>query len=182
LYLLSQHPEVEQRLRRELEEVLQGEIPELADLPELVYTRMVLDESMRLYPPAWVTERKALQDDEIDGYRISAGTTVVVSPYVTHRHPKIWSEPESFDPMRFSTELSRARPRYAYFPFGGGPRQCIGNSFALMETQLILAAILQRCRLELAPGRVVEPEPLITLRPKSGLWMQAELVQAGSQG
>lgn len=176
LYLLSQHPEVGARLREELEAVLGGHTPALADLPGLAYTRMLLDESMRLYPPAWITERKASADDEIDGYHIPAGTAVVVSPYATHRHQDFWPEAERFDPLRFSPEGSELRPRYAYFPFGGGPRQCIGNNFALLEAQLILATMLQRFRLELAPGRVVEPEPLITLRPKSGLWMQAELI------
>jgi cytochrome P450 len=171
LYLLSQHPEVEARLRRELEQVLQGRTPVLADVPGLAYTRMVLDESMRLYPPAWVTERMALGDDQIGGYHIPAGTTVVICPYVIHRNPQFWPGAETFDPQRFSPENSQGRPRYAYFPFGGGPRQCIGNTFALLEAHLILATILQRYRLELAPGWQVQPDPLITLRPKGGLWM-----------
>ncbi len=171
LYLLSQHPQVEARLRDELDETLGGRPPTLGDLPALSYTRMVLDESMRLYPPAWITERKALADDEICGYSVPAGTTVVVSPFATHRHVHFWTDPEVFDPQRFSAERSAGRPRYAYFPFGGGPRQCIGNNFALIEAQLILALIVQRCRLEMAPGWKVEPEPLVTLRPKGGLWM-----------
>jgi cytochrome P450 len=171
LYLLSQNPHAEARLRKELDEVLQGRSPSLADLPNLTYTRMALDESMRLYPPAWVTERKSLQDDEIGGYPIPAGTTVVICPYVTHRHPQFWADPETFDPERFNPENANGRPRYAYFPFGGGPRQCIGNTFALLEAHLILATILQRYRLELAPGWQVQPDPLITLRPKGGLWM-----------
>jgi cytochrome P450 len=135
---------------------------------------MVLDESMRLYPPAWVTERMALADDEIGGYHIPAGTTVIICPYTTHRHPQFWPDPETFDPERFQAGCSAGRPRYAYFPFGGGPRQCIGNSFALLEAQIILATIIQRCRLELASGWVVEPEPLVTLRPRGGLWMVVE--------
>ncbi len=171
-YLLSQHPDVESRLGAELHKVLNGRTPGLADLPQLAYTRSVLDESLRLYPPAWVTERMALKDDEIGGYPIPAGTTVVISPYATHRHPGFWPEPESFDPDRFRLEQSDGRPRYAYFPFGGGPRLCIGNNFALLEAQLILATILQRFRLELAPDWKVEPEPLVTLRPKDGLWMR----------
>jgi cytochrome P450 len=171
LYLLSQHPEAESRLRGELGQTLDGRNPSLADLPSLLYTRASLDESLRLYPPAWVTERKALGEDEVCGYRLPAGTTVVVSPYVTHRHPQLWPDPDSFEPQRFLNGHPADRPRYAYFPFGGGPRQCIGNYFALIEAQLILAMILQRYRLTLAPGWRVEPEPLITLRPKGGLWM-----------
>jgi cytochrome P450 len=171
LYLLAQHPEVESRLRGELDTVLEGRTPGLADVPGLAYTRMVVDESMRLYPPAWITERKALRDDKIGGYSIPAGTTVVVSPYVTHRHAGFWDQPERFDPERFDGERAKERPRYAYYPFGGGPRQCIGSSFALLEAPLVLATILQRFRFELAPGWKVEPEPLITLRPKGGLWM-----------
>lgn len=170
-YLISQHPAVEARLRQELDNVLGGRAPTMADLPALGYTRQMLEESLRLYPPAWVTERMAIQDDEIGGYPIPAGTTLVISQYVTHRHPGFWPDAETFNPDRFSPEQSSSRPRYAYFPFGGGPRQCIGNTFALVEAQLILATIFQRYRLELAPGWKVEPEPLITLRPRGGIWM-----------
>jgi cytochrome P450 len=173
-YLLSQHPAVESRLCQELNSVLDSRAPTIADLPALGYTRQVLEESLRLYPPAWVTERMATQADEIGGHPIPAGTTLVVSQYVTHRHPDFWPDPEAFDPERFSPEQTASRPRYAYFPFGGGPRQCIGNTFALVEAQLILATILQRFRLELAPGWKVEPEPLITLRPRGGIWMLIE--------
>jgi cytochrome P450 len=167
-YLLAMHPQARERLQAEIRRVLSGRAPTQADLPELAYTRMVLDETMRLYPPAWITNRKSIQADEIHGYTIPAGAEVSVSPYITHRDPQLWPDPEQFDPERFSPERSASRHRYAYFPFGGGPRQCIGNNFALMEAQLILAAISQRYSLDLAPGREVEVEPLITLRPKEG--------------
>jgi cytochrome P450 len=134
----------------------------------------VIDESMRLYPPAWVTERIAEADDEICGYKIPAGTILVVSPYVMHHHPAYWENPESFDPQRFLPERAAGRPRYAYFPFGGGPRMCIGNSLALTEAQLVLACVYQRYHLELASGQPVEPLPLVTLRQKGGLWMDVQ--------
>jgi cytochrome P450 len=173
-YLLSQNPSVEQSLRAELDQVLADRLPSAADLPSLPYTRMVVDESMRLYPPAWVTERIAEADDEICGYTIPAGTIVVVSPYVMHRHPAYWENPERFDPGRFLPERSAGRPRFAYFPFGGGPRMCIGNSMALMEAQLVLASVYQRYHLELASEPPVEPLPLVILRQKGGLWMKVQ--------
>lgn len=172
LYLLSQHPNVDACLRKELDDVLAGRTPTLTDLPKLVYTRMVLDESMRLYPPAWLTERKALADDEIGGYMISAGTTLAVTQYVTHRHPLFWDDPAKFDPERFTPERANGRPRYAYFPFGGGSRQCIGKNLAMLETQMVLAMIVQRCRFNLAPGWDVKTEPELSLRLKGGLSMQ----------
>jgi cytochrome P450 len=174
MYLLTQNPQVESKLRSELGTVLAGRTPTLDDLPELVYTRMVLDESMRLYPPAWLTERKALADDEIGGYRIRAGTTLAVTQYVTHRHPEIWSDPLVYDPERFAPAKSDGRPKYAYFPFGGGPRQCLGKNLALLETQLVLAMIAQNCRFSLEPGWVVRTEPELSLRPKGGLWMRLQ--------
>ena len=137
---------------------------------------MVVDESMRLYPPAWLTERKALADDEISGYRIPAGTTLAISPYVTHRHPKLRKDPSAFDPERFNPQHAEERPRYAYFPFGGGPRQCIGKNLALLETHLVLAMIVQHCRFYLAPGWDVKTEPELSLRLKGGLWMQLKPV------
>jgi cytochrome P450 len=172
LYLLSQHPDVENCLREELDEVLAGRTPTLTDLPKLTYLRKVLDESMRLYPPGWLTERKAIADDEIGGYRIPAGTTLAITQYVTHRHPQFWDEPARFDPERFTPQRSSGRPRYAYFPFGGGPRQCIGKNLATLETQLVLAMIVQRCRFHLAPGWEVKTEPELSLRLKGGLGMQ----------
>ncbi len=170
-YLLSQHPEVEHRLHAELDEVLGGQMPAVAHLAKLSYTRMVLEEALRLYPPAWIFGRKAIADDEIGGYFIPANSMIVLSPYMTHRHPAFWEDPEVFDPGRFIPERSAGRPHYAYFPFGGGPRVCIGNNFALMEMQLILATVAQRYRLHLVPGHPVEPEALLSLRPRYGLLM-----------
>lgn len=171
LALVAQHPEVEGRLVAELDAVLGGRAPAAEDLPRLAYTRMVFAEAIRLYPPIPLVTRVAITDDVIGGYHIPAGSTVVMSQYVTHRHPDVWAEPERFVPERFTPEAEAARPRFAYFPFGGGPRQCIGNSFALMEAQIILATVLQRYRLRLQTGHSVEPEALLTLRPKGGLPM-----------
>jgi cytochrome P450 len=170
-YLLSQHPAVERRLHAELDEVLGGQMPTVDHLAKLSYTRMVLEEALRLYPPAWIFARKALADDEIGSYFIPANSMIVLSPYVTHRHPAFWEDPEAFDPERFTPERSASRPHYAYFPFGGGPRLCIGSNFALMEMQLILATIAQRYKLRLVPGRPVEPEALLSLRPRYSLPM-----------
>ena len=170
-YLLSQHPQAAERLRRELASVLNGRPPQLDDLPALPYTRMVVQEALRLYPPAWIISRKAEQDDQIGEYAIPAGTVVSLSPYVMHRHPDFWPRPEAFDPERFRPEQADSRPAYAYFPFGGGPRLCIGRDFATQEALLILATVAQRYSLQLVPGHPVEPEPLITLRPKYGMKM-----------
>jgi cytochrome P450 len=175
LYLLAQHPDARARLQTEVAEVLDRRTPSDTDLGDLTYTRMVLDEAMRLYPPAWLTNRKAVEADEICGYEIPAGAEVAISPYVTHRDPELWPGPEKFDPERFTPEKVAQRHRYAYFPFGGGPRLCIGNNFALLEAMLALARITQRYEMELAPGRPVEVEPLITLRPKDGPWMQLKV-------
>jgi cytochrome P450 len=134
---------------------------------------MVLKEAMRLYPPAWILNgRTAMEKLTIGGYEIAAGSQVYVSPYMLHRLPRYFPEPERFDPERFEPEKEKEIPRYAYIPFGGGPRVCIGNSFAMMEAQLILATIAQRFALELPPGQVVEPLPQITLGAKDGLKMQ----------
>jgi cytochrome P450 len=170
-YLLAQHPQVRARLQAEAAQVFGGRIPGLDDLPNLKYTRMVLDETMRLYPPAWILNRRAIEADEIEGFAIPSGAQITVSPYSTHHDPALWPEPFQFDPERFTPERSADRHRYAYIPFGAGPRVCIGNNFALMEAQLFLAAAAQYYRLELVPGRPVEAEALITLRPKDGPWM-----------
>ncbi len=170
-YLLSAHVAIERRLRAEVDEVLQGRIPTASDLPKLPYTRMVIDETLRLYPPAWITNRRAIEADTVCGYHIPAGATVSISPYVTHRDPTLWENPEGFDPERFSPERSVGRTHYAYFPFGGGPRQCIGKGFALMEATLVLALLTQHYELHLVPGRKVETEALATLRPRYGMWM-----------
>jgi cytochrome P450 len=170
-YLLSQHPEVERKLHDEVDAALSGRAPTFEDLPKLSYTRMVLEESIRLYPPAWAISRQPLQDDVIDGFCIEAKAPLMLLPYITHRHPEFWDRPETFDPERFTPENVAKRPRYAYFPFGGGPRLCIGREFALMEAQLILATLAQRYRLELLPGAKVLPMPLITMRPVGRLRM-----------
>jgi cytochrome P450 len=173
-FLLSQHPEAEDRLQCELDSVLAGRTPQYADLANLPYTRMVLEESLRLYPPAWAVGRFAAAEDALGGYRIPAGAQVVMSQYVTHRHPEFWDRPDEFEPERFTPERSAGRPRFAYFPFGGGPRMCIGADFAMIEAQLALAAVAQRYRLRLLGGHHVEPEALITLRPRHGMPMRLE--------
>lgn len=170
-HLLSVNPDAERRLHREIADVLGTRPPSLRDLGDLRYARMVLEESMRLYPPAWAAVREAYHDDEIDGFRVPAKTVVTLSPYVTHRHPAFWDDPERFDPERFSAERSAGRPDYAYFPFGGGPRGCVGRQFALMEGQLILAMVAQRFRLQAVPGHPIEPDPILTLRPRYGVPM-----------
>ena len=168
-YLLAQHPHVEQRLHEELEQTLQGRPPSGADLPRLAYTRMLLEETMRLYPPAWITNRSVVEDDEICGYHIPRNSVVAISPYAMQRDPRFWEEPEVFDPQRFAPGQGEDRPNYAYFPFGGGPHQCIGKGFALMEATLVLAAVAQRYRLVLHAGQHIEPLPQITLRPRDGI-------------
>ncbi|HLV97486.1 MAG TPA: cytochrome P450 [Ktedonobacterales bacterium] len=173
-FLLSEHPEVENRLHAELADVLGGCLPTVEHLPRLTYTAMVLQETLRLYPPVWVLSRKALADDELGGYAIPQGSMVILSPYATHRHPTFWEQPEVFDPERFTPERVAARHHYAYFPFGGGPRLCIGSNFALMEAQLVLATVAQRYRLRLAPGHLVVPEAKLTLRPRSGMPMMVQ--------
>ncbi len=174
-YFLSRHPEVAQKLRAELKKVLGDRIPTVADLPQLQYTKNILEETMRLYPPVWIISRRAVDEDEIDGYSIPAGTTVTLCSYTLHRHPDFWRNPEEFNPDRFSTGSSEKQIREAYFPFGGGPRYCIGSNFAMMEAQLILAMIARRYRLKLVDDCPVEPEPLITLRPRHGLRMRLKM-------
>ena len=173
-YYLSLNPEVEERLHDEARHVLNGRLPTLADLPGLQYTRRVFEESLRLRPPVWAVGRFALKEDAASGYRLPAYGSVLLSPYVTHRHPEFWSAPERFDPDRFLPEQVASRPAYAYFPFGGGARMCIGAEFAMMEGVICLATIASRYRLRLLPGHGVEMEPLITLRPRGGLPMQIE--------
>ena len=173
-YLLARHPEAEARLHDELDRVLGGRPPSFADLAELKWTRMVLEEAMRLYPPAHTISRTALGEDRIGGVRVPRGASITISIYVTHRSPNIWPEPERFDPERFAPAAVAGRHRFAYLPFGGGPRICIGSSFAMAEAQVIIAAIAQRYRLRLAPGHVVEPIGLVTLRAKSGVWVTLE--------
>ena len=172
-YLLSTHPEAAQRLRDEVRAALGDARPTLADLPRLGYAARVLKESMRLFPPAWAISRRAEAEDRIGGYRIPAEGFVLLCPYLTHRHPDFWENPETFDPDRFLPERSQGQHRFAYVPFGAGARMCIGSNFAMMEAQLVLASIVQRYRLALVPGHPVELEPLITLRSRTGMRMTA---------
>ncbi len=167
--MLEQNPDAERKLHAELDSVLGGRLPTAEDVPRLVYTRRVLDETLRLYPPVYLLSRKVVEDDTVCGYQVLGGSTVDISPYVTHRLPEFWPDPERFEPDRFTPEQVAARPRYAYYPFLGGPRQCIGNNFALMEGTLILATLAQRYRPRMAPGYTLKPEPLITLRPSGEL-------------
>jgi cytochrome P450 len=168
-YLLSQHPGVERIIAEEVDRVIGGERPAFAHVERLTCTRRAIEETLRLYPPAWAFSRQALGDDEIGGYRVPPGSLVFLVPFVIHRRPKLWPDPERFDPDRFTAEHESARPRFAYIPFGGGPRGCIGSQFALVEAQLIVATIAQRYRIELAPDQDIRPEPLITLRPAPGI-------------
>ncbi len=172
-YLLAQHPEIEAKLHEELDSVLAGRQPTLADLPNLPYSLQIIKESMRLYPPAWILNgRLTLEDAEIGGYTIPKGSTVFISPYVMHHLPQQFDEPETFKPERFTPEFEKSLPKFAYMPFGGGARVCIGNAFAMMEAQLILAAIAQRFRLELATEEPVQYKAQITLTPANGLKMR----------
>lgn len=168
-YLLSQHPEVEARFHAEVDEVLKGGLPSAEDFPRLRYTEMVLAESMRMYPPAWTIGRRALKDYEMSGYLIPARSILLMSQYVTHHDARYFPEPFRFDPERWTPEARESRPKFSYFPFGGGPRLCIGEHFAWMEGVLVLATIAQRFRMRLAPGHPVEMQPLVTLRPKHGM-------------
>ncbi|HEX6749087.1 MAG TPA: cytochrome P450 [Longimicrobium sp.] len=172
-HLLALHPGAETRLHAELDSVLAGRDPSVEDLPRLPYTRAMLAESMRLYPPAWTIGREPLEAFEAGGYRIRAGSVVLVSPWITHRDPRWWAEPERFDPGRWTPEMEAERARFAYFPFGGGPRKCIGEGFAWTEGILVLATVARRWRLRHAPDAEVGRQPLITLRP-TGLRMIAE--------
>ena len=170
-WLLSLNPEVEHELAEELARVLGGRPPTTSDLPALPYVECVLKESMRLYPPAWVVGREAIAECEVGGYRMAAGTTALMSQWIVHRDPRYHEDPERFDPDRWTAQYEKALPRFAYFPFGGGPRQCIGASFAMTEAHLILATVAQRFKMELASGQRVEPYASITLRPEKGIRM-----------
>jgi cytochrome P450 len=170
-YLLAQHEEVDGRLAEELRAVLGGRAPTLADLPRLTYTERVVTESMRLYPPAYGMGRQAARPSEVAGVPVARDTIVIIPTWVVHRDSRWFDEPEAFRPERWADDPARPLPRYAYFPFGGGPRQCIGNAFATMEAVLLLATIAQRFRLELVPGQRVTPTPYVTLRPEPGIRM-----------
>jgi cytochrome P450 len=168
-YLLWRHPETEQRIAEESARVIGDGRPSFAHLDRLTCTRRAIEESLRLYPPAWGFSRLSLDDDEIGGYRVPKGSIVFLIPFVVHRRRHLWPDPERFDPDRFAPEHEAARPRFAYIPFGGGPRGCIGNQFAMVEAQLIVAAVARRFRVELLPDQDIRPEPLITLRPSPGI-------------
>ncbi|HYU73110.1 MAG TPA: cytochrome P450 [Ktedonobacteraceae bacterium] len=171
-YLLAQHPQVYTRMRDEVDRVLAGRLPTFADLPGLPYTLQVFKESIRLFPPAYGFARQAVRPVTIGNYHLAAGTLIAISPYAMHRRPDYFPEPERFDPERFTSEAEQRLPRHAYIPFGGGPRICIGNSFALMEGHLVLATLAQHVNFALVPGQRVELEPIVTLRPKNGIKMK----------
>jgi cytochrome P450 len=173
-YLLSQNPDCERRFHREIDRELQGRQPGFEDVPRLRYVEMVLAEAMRLYPPAWAMGRYALEDFQLGEFFLPAKTTVLISQFITQRDPRFFPDPLRFDPERFSPEAKARRTKFTYFPFGAGFRQCIGESFAWMEGVLLLATIAQKWKLRLVPGHCVEPEPLITLRPKHGMRMTLE--------
>lgn len=174
-YLLATHPEAEQKLHDELFSVLGDNLPTVEDIPQLTYTNLIVQETLRLYPAAWTINREVVEPVEIGGHTYQPGDTLMMSQYVMHRDARFYEEPDSFRPERFAGDLLKRIPAYAYFPFGGGPRICIGNNFALMEAALLLATIAQRYRMRLtSPDQVVEPEPLVTLRPKNGLPMRLE--------
>lgn len=170
-YLLGSHPEVARRMEAEVDAVVGDRWPGAADLSRLRYTKAVFQEAMRLYPPAWILARAPIEDETIDGYFIPAGTRMLLSPWVIHRHPAFWPDPEGFDPDRFLDPANI--DKFAYLPFGGGPRLCIGHAFAMMEGVLVLATLARRVHLELVPGYRVEPTPTITLRPRDGVQVVA---------
>lgn len=174
-FVLDSHPEVETRLLDEYRTVLGGRTPTFEDLPRLTYTAMVFAETLRLYPPVWLQARRALGDDVLPGGgRIPKGAEVAMIAYVVQRNAAFYPDPEKFDPERFNPANKQERPAFAYFPFAGGSRLCLGEGFARLEAALVMAMVLPRFRLRLAPGHRVEPEPLLTLRPKNGLWMTVE--------
>ena len=170
-YWLSQYPQVERKFHAELDSVLGGRLPTYDDLGRLPYTKMVLHEALRITPPTWALDRRAREDDEIDGYLVPKGAKVAFSTFVMHHHPKYWNDPVTFDPDRFSEAHASERATYAYFPFGGGPRRCIGMRFALLEGQLILAVLGQSFSARLKPGHTVEPVARVTLAPRDGVRM-----------
>ncbi|NDJ63250.1 MAG: cytochrome P450 [Chloroflexi bacterium] len=174
-YLLGEHPEAEARLHAELDRVLAGRAPTMADLKDLPYTEQVIKESMRLYPPAPGFSRQVIEAVEIGGCTVPKGASVFIFSYAVHRDERWFPNPLAFQPERWTPEFEKGLPKYAYFPFGGGPRICIGNSFAMMETQLVLATMAQRFQLKLVPGQEIVPEALITLRPRNGV--QVELIE-----
>lgn len=173
-YLLAQNPEVEEKFHAELDEVLGGRTPTLADMPRLKYTEMIARESMRLYPPAYGVAREAINDFELGGYQVRAGSQLFMFQWATQRDPRYFTEPNRFYPERWTEEFSNSLPKYAYFPFGGGPRVCIGNYFAMMEVILLLATIGRKFRFSLVPGHPVSLMPAMSLRPTDGIRVSVE--------
>ena len=173
-YLLARHPEVEARFHAELDHKLAGRSPGSDDVEALPYTRMIMDETLRLYSPVATMARDAVKDTDVDGYAVPAGSIVTVTPYITHRHPEFWSRPGSFYPEHFAPEAVEARPRYAYYPFGAGPRVCLGKHFALLEAALVLAEVGQRYRLSLASDEPIGVRWSGTLRPERDVPMVLE--------
>jgi cytochrome P450 len=180
-YLLSKDPQVERRLRHDVAATIGERAPTAEDAPRLKYATMVIQESMRVFPPVWAIERQALEDDVIGGYRVPAKSLIALSPFLLHRHRAYWENPEGFDPERFAPNEAEKRPKFSYLPFGAGPRQCIGMGFAIIEAQMLLARITQRFRLELVPGHNVEPEPVVTLRPRTGIRMRLRRQRAAAE-
>ncbi len=172
LYLISRHPEVEARLYEEINSVLGGRLPDMVDYKKLQYTKMVFTEAMRLYPPAWTVVRRALSDYKLKDYIVPAGDDIFMSQYVIQRDPEYYPSPLEFRPQRWENDYMKSIPRFAYYPFGGGPRLCIGEGFAWMEGVLVLATILSNWKMRLVEDKPVKPDPLITLRPKGGLKMR----------
>jgi cytochrome P450 len=181
-WLLAQNPAVEARLHAELDAVLGDRPPALDDTPKLVYTGHVVTETLRLYPAAWGMARLALEDHELAGYPVKKGMGVAMAQWVVHRDPRWYDAPEEFRPGRWESDLTKRLPRFAYFPFGGGPRQCIGNAFALMEAMLILATVAQKFRMQLVAGHPVTPLASITLRPRNGIRVVLEARQQANKG
>lgn len=171
-YLLSRHPDVESRMHYEIDSALMGRDATFEDLPALPYTRMVLAESMRLYPPAWAIGRRAIEPFDARGYTVPARSVVLMSQYIVHRDARYFPDPERFDPERWTPEGQASRPKFSYFPFGGGTRVCIGEQFAWMEGILLVATLAQKWKMRLEPGHPVDVQPLITLRPKYGMRMK----------
>lgn len=179
-YLLDQHPEVDRRLRAELDEVVGDRTPTIEDVPKLGYMKMALQETLRLYPPGWMLPRGANEDVTLGATTIPRGSKILVCTYATHHDPRWWNDPERFDPERFDPKEVASRPRYTYYPFGGGPRQCIGMQFALLEAQLITAILAQKFRFRLVPGHPVSPRIATTLKPSHGMQMHISLVESAS--
>ena len=173
-YLISQHPQVEARLHAEIDAAADMPAPTLTEMEELRYTRQVIDEALRLYPPGWVLSRRTLEADVLGGYPVAAGTNVLLPLYLLHRHPRFWQDPETFDPERFAPEHESQRPRFAYMPFAAGPRHCIGETFALYEMQMHLYKVARRYRLRYIPDKPLELEAQINLRTRHPLHMRLE--------